>query len=132
MVDRNHPTQKLTPKFAGPFPIISIISSTAYKLELPATMKIHPVFHISLLKRYNTSDEFSRTTPPPPVIIPTTHEEEYEVEAILDKKIVRRRPQYLIKWLGYSLYDATWEPLENLSNAQEKLKDFESTRTSDS
>ena len=60
------------------------------------------------------------------------NEEEYEVEAILDKKLVQHRLQYLVKWLGYPLHDATWKPLENLTNAQQILKDFESTRTSDS
>ena len=95
-------------------------------------MRIHPVFHISLLKKYNESEDFPRNIPPPPVVIPDTNTVEYEVEAILDKKIVRRRPQYLVKWLGYPLHNAIWKPLENLTNVQQKLKVFESTWTSDS
>ena len=93
-------------------------------------MKIHPVFHVSLLKRYQApTQEFDRTTPPPPIEIPTSDQVEYEVECILDKRIKWRKPQYLIKWTGYPLHDATWEPLENLENAQEKIKEFESMRT---
>lgn len=34
----------------------------------------------------------------------------YEVEKILDHRIHRSRKEYLIKWLGYPLHDATWEP----------------------
>lgn len=34
----------------GPFPITESIASLAYGLELPAAMKIHPVFHVSLLQ----------------------------------------------------------------------------------
>jgi hypothetical protein len=129
-VDRQRPTKKLTNRFAGPYTITKVISATAYKLDLPATMKIHPVFHISLLKPYHLSpNDFERSTPPPAIITPESDHEEYEVETILDKRILRNRPQYLIKWMGYPLHDATWEPLENLENAKETIKEFESMRT---
>ena len=108
-----------------------VISSTAYKLDLPIGMRIHPVFHVSLLKPYQVSpNEFLRPTPPPAVVLPNTEQEEYEVETILDKRILRKKLQYLIKWLGYPLHDATCEPLEHLNNAKDKVKEFEETRTS--
>jgi len=130
-IDKHRPTRKLVPKYIGPYTVSSIISATAYKLDLPANLKIHPVFHISLLKRYQErSKDFSQITPPQAIYIPEMNQEEYEVETILDKRIIRKKPQYLIKWLGYPLHDATWEPLEHLTNAQEKLKEFESMRTS--
>ena len=68
----------------------------AYKLELPKNMKMHPVFHISLLKEYKTSEEFAWHILLL-LIITDAKEEEYEVEDILDKKIVKWRPHYLIK-----------------------------------
>jgi hypothetical protein len=131
-VDKYRPTKKLAPKYMGPFTISAVISATAYKLDLPANLKIHPVFHISLLKPYQEmSNEFIQLTPPPPPpIIISENEEEYEVEAILDKKLVRKKPYYLVKWKGYPLHDATWEPVENLKNTIEKVKEFELTRTS--
>ena len=43
--------QKLGLKYFGSFPIIEHIGSAAYKLPLPPATKIHPVFHISLLKK---------------------------------------------------------------------------------
>jgi Chromo (CHRromatin Organisation MOdifier) domain len=131
-VDRNRPTKKLTPRFTGPYKVVQVISPTAYKLDLPAAMRIHPVFHVSLLKPYQASNEFLRPTPPPAVILPDTEHAEYEVETILDKRILRNRPQYLVKWLGYPLHDATWEPLDHLKNAREKVQEFENTRTSSS
>jgi Chromo (CHRromatin Organisation MOdifier) domain len=132
-IDRNRPTKKLTHRFAGPYTIERAISTTAYKLDLPNTMKIHPVFHISLLKPYRPSpQDFERPIPPPAIMVPETDHEEFEVEAILDKRILRRKPQYLIKWVGYPLHDATWEPLDHVTNAQELIKEFESMRTSNS
>jgi Chromo (CHRromatin Organisation MOdifier) domain len=73
---------------------------------------------------------FSVLHQPPAIVLPNTEQEEYEVENILDKRTLRKKPQYLIKWLGYPLHDATWEPLENLGNAREKVKEYEETRTS--
>src|ERR671924_347543 len=41
-IDKNHPIQKLTPKFIGPYIVAKAISKVAYKLELPTNMRIHP------------------------------------------------------------------------------------------
>ena len=127
-VDRNRPTRKLTPRYLGPYTISAVISTTAYKLDLPTTLRIHPVFHISKLKLYNETEDFLRATPPPPVIL-SDNSEEYEVEQILDKRTLKGKTQYLVKWVGYPLHDATWEPVNHLKNTQQKVKDFERGRS---
>jgi hypothetical protein len=96
-IDRNRPIKKLTLRFAEPYMVIQVISPTAYKLDLPANIKIYPVFHISLLKSYQATNEFYRSTPPPAIVEPDTEQEEYKVETILDKRILRKKPQYLVK-----------------------------------
>ena len=54
---------------------------------------------------------------------------EYEVEKILDKRVRYRRTEYLVKWMGYPEYDATWEPAANLKNSQDLIQEFEQKET---
>ena len=78
---------KFTPKREGPFTIIKVLSPITYKLKIPKTWKIHPVFHASLLSPYDENPVHSLNFPkPPPDLI--EGEEEYEIEKIL----CHRRP----------------------------------------
>ncbi len=86
-------------------------------------MKIHPVFHVSLLEPNHVSTIPRRTHKPPPLIV-VEGEQEYKVEEILNLKISHHQLQYLIHWQGYDIIKHMWELIENLSNAMEKVKDF--------
>ena len=48
-------TKKLQPRFVGPFVICKRVGRVAYKLDLPSSSNVHPVFHVSLLKPYTGS-----------------------------------------------------------------------------
>ncbi|KAF8753261.1 hypothetical protein RHS01_06869 [Rhizoctonia solani] len=100
-------SNKLDPKRLGPFEVLEKISSHAYRLKLPETLKIHNV-----------------TTPPETI----EGEEEYEVEQILDSKRQRGKWFYLIKWKGYGPEDNSWEPEELLEHSQEEIQRFNKSR----
>ena len=73
-----------------------MVSEVNYKLELPHTMRIHPVFHVSLLTRHQPDLIPGRSQPPPPPVI-IDGDEEYEVEEILDSKVEWRQLKYLVR-----------------------------------
>ena len=60
------PTQlhpKLAAKYYGPFPVVAAVGSVAFKLQLPDTARIHPVFHVSQLKLVVGSHEVQPELP---------------------------------------------------------------------
>ena len=116
-------TEKLTERFVGPYKVKEIISSNAVKLELSSTVKIHPVVNVSRIRRYIGQVEGQRKEQPAPVII--EGEEEWEVERILNKRKVRGRDKYLVRWKGFTAESDTWEGRENLKNAKEAIEEFE-------
>jgi len=76
-------TEKLIERFVSPYKVKEIISSNVVKLELPSTVKIHPVVNASRIRRYVGQVEGQKKEQPAPVII--EGEEEWEVERILNK-----------------------------------------------
>ena len=62
-------TEKLTERFVGPYKIKKIVSSNAVGLELPSTVRIHPVVNINRIQCYVGQVEGQRKDQPAPVII---------------------------------------------------------------
>jgi len=92
--------EKLTERFVGPYRIKKIVSSNAIELELPSTVKIHPVVNVSRIRRYVGQVERQKKEQLLPMII--EGEEEWEVERILNKRRVRGKDKYLVCWKGFT------------------------------
>ena len=99
------------------------IHDVTFHLDLPANLRLHPVFHISLLEPHHTSSIPNRVVPPP-TPLQLADGLEYEVASILDSKIVRKKLYYLVDCLGNTASDRTWEPVDNVCNAQALIDDF--------
>ena len=105
------PSDKLDYKRLGPFKIKEKISTHAYRLDLPVTMRVHSVFHVSMLEPVAPDPlPLQVQVPPPPVIV--DGELEFHVDEICDARHTRNpeQPQYLDKWTGEQ--HLTWEPYE--------------------
>jgi transposase InsO family protein len=122
-IKTTRPSKKLDFKKLGPFKIVRQINPVAFKLELPPSFDIHDVFHVSLLEPYHANTIDNRTQPPPPPV-EIEGESEFEVQEILDSRFYRRKLQYFVDWVGYGVAERSWQPVENLENAQEAIQEF--------
>ena len=114
---------KLSPKYYGPYKVLQKIGSIAYKLELPASSRVHPVFHVSCLNKVIGENL------PVQTILPELDEEGkiiLEPEAVMETRTRQLRNQsiskYLIKWNNLPIEDSTWEDENFIQKHPELLK----------
>ncbi|GJX38757.1 retrotransposable element Tf2 [Tanacetum coccineum] len=111
---RQEQQYKLSAKYYGQFMILAKVGSVAYKLELPNTSQINPVFHVSQLKLCKGSTNKMRILPHYGVDGLLA----IEPEAILDirmAKLINKAAVYvLVKCANHSDEDATWELYDDL------------------
>jgi hypothetical protein len=121
-ITTTRPSSKLDYKRLGPYKILEVVgeSKMVFKLDLSPWMKIHPVFHASLLDPYNTNTIPGCTQLPPPAV---TVEDtlEYEVKEILDSQVRNSKLEYLVDWVGYDPHKRSWEPASHLDHAPEEI-----------
>ena len=102
---------KLQKRFVGPFRILETIGEQAYRLALPDDWKIHPVFHVSLLRDWNAAD-VQEDRPVSQDDAPEVEEPYWEIEKILRWRKVKRNKkiikEYLVLWRGFPISEATW------------------------
>lgn len=101
---------KLMAKYYGPFLVLEKIGTVAYKLQLPANARIHPVFHVSLLKK-----RISKNNEVLPYVPEEDSSEQIHGEpiAILDRRMVKKgnapHVKVLVQWSNTLPEEATWE-----------------------
>ena len=88
-------SEKLTEHFVGLYKVKGIVSSNAIELELSKSIRIYPVVNVSRVRLYKPQVEGQKKTPPKPVII--KEEEEFKVEKIINKRIVRGKEKFLVR-----------------------------------
>jgi len=79
----------------GPYKVKGIISSNAIELELPKSIKIHPVVNVSRVQLYKPQVERQKKILPKLLII--EGQEEFEVEEILNKRMIRGKKKFLVR-----------------------------------
>ncbi|XP_051728342.1 uncharacterized protein LOC127500838 [Ctenopharyngodon idella] len=111
------PCRKLSPRFIGPFTILWQINPVTYQLQLPPEYKIHPTFHVSLLKPHYPSVSVSTEPgaaeePPLPIIVDDGAA--YLVKEILDSRRRGGLLEYLVDWEGYGPEECSWVPRNDI------------------
>ncbi|KAH9752508.1 Endonuclease [Citrus sinensis] len=124
--------------YEGPFRVVRHVGNVSYQLQLPPRLKIHPVFHVSLLKPYHEDmGEPSRgESRRAPTAVVTAFDK--DVDYIIADRMVSRRgvpahSEYLVKWKKLPENEATWEREEDLWQFAEHIQRFKhesATRTS--
>eukprot|EP00253_Pinus_taeda_P019441 PITA_19441 len=114
---------KLAPRYFCPFQILARVGPVAYQLALPSHIRIHNVFHVSVLKQY--------VYDPKHVIqwqnVRVEREGKVLVEplTILDWREVQLRKRVIfqakVQWQHYRPEEATWEDEELLREAYPNL-----------
>lgn len=127
--ERLRPKDKLKFRRLGPFPISAKLNENAYRVTLPASVRAHNVFNVTALTHYRSNTIPDRVIPPIPPVVQPDGTPEYIVEKILRHQRRGRKLFYLVQWLGYPHYEATWEPRDNfLDHGQvttEALREYE-------
>nr|XP_016499759.1 PREDICTED: uncharacterized protein LOC107818285 [Nicotiana tabacum] len=103
---------KLSPRFIGPYEIINRVEAVAYRLALPPEISfIHPVFHVSMLRKYISDSSQVLEAPTIPLDEKLSYEE--EPMAIVDRQIRKLWSKEIvfvkILWRNHTVKEATWE-----------------------
>ena len=106
---------KLAKRFYGPFPVLERIGPVAYKLLLPPSSRIHPTFHVSLLKPHKGPPPATPATLPAaswdnhPLLVPL-----HILDWKLDPSTSPPSKHVLVQWEGLALEESTWERWDDL------------------
>ena len=117
------PSRKLDYHRFGPFPIVRQINPVSFQLQLPRSMKFIQFFMFHSLN-LSMPPRFRGKLSKPLLPVEIDGIEEFEVDEILDSRILRGQLEYLVYWQGYDISEHIWEPAPNLIHASTKVREF--------
>ena len=94
LVFKERPVRKLIERYIGLYAIEEVISMNAVKLQLPGSMRIHPVVNVSQIVQYKEQVRGQKKEEGKPVEVEEV--EEWEVEKVLNKKKIKGVEKYLV------------------------------------
>ena len=106
-------SHKLAKRFYGPFTVLERVGVVAYKIDLPSTSRIHPVFHLSNLKPFQGRDCSTALPLPNETILNKLVS--LLVVVCATRTILRHyklEHQILVQWSDAPPENATWEPFQ--------------------
>eukprot|EP00253_Pinus_taeda_P032838 PITA_32838 len=114
---------KLAPRYCGPFQVLARLRPVAYQLALPSHIRIHNVFHVSVLKKYVYDPKHVirwqeiQVEPKGEVLV--------EPLTILDRREVQLRKRVItqvkVQWRHFGPDEATWEDEELMRSTYPNL-----------
>ena len=106
----------MAPRFIGPFPVEATVGPAAVRVTLPASLKIHPVFHVSQLKPAVSSPLSPPAPQPPPPRVLESGDLVWTVRRLLKVRRRGRGFQYLVDSVGYGPEHHSWIPASYLAD----------------
>ncbi|KAA0053430.1 Retrotransposable element Tf2 [Cucumis melo var. makuwa] len=116
---RSKRNEKLSSRYFGPYKILERIGEVAYRLELPADAVIHPVFHVSQLRKF-----VSNQTNVLPTLQHVTEKLEWQSqpEKVRDYRLDKSgKWEVLIAWQNLPDYEASWEDYDEIKKLYPNL-----------
>ena len=107
---------QVSPPFVGPYVIEKVINPSALRLQLPPSLKVHPVFHVSQVKLVATSALSPPAPTPPPPRVLEGGDLVWGGEPDPGCPPPRTGFQYLVDWVGYGPEDRSWIPRSYLAD----------------
>lgn len=118
----DRPSHKLSDKWDGPRKVLEKVGDS-WRLELPNHIKVHPVFHSSLLRKYEAKPIPGQRAEEATKVNVLPEQDEWEVQEILGSKTVNGNLRYRVKWLGAE-DDPEYYDASDCMYAPHKVKEF--------
>ncbi len=124
------PVVKLDDRNVGPYPVKRVFANPlVIELSLPESMKVHPVFHASLLQHTAQDPLPGQRQESRPPVVAENGERAWYVNSVTNSKYDRRfQPPLLKYYVNWESHVPTWEPFNLVDNCQAAIDEYHSSR----